>query len=204
MATKFLARPLQVLDRLYRFLEGQSPQLVELDLPVQVVHDVSRQAELGAPVMGFFIAGQDCVHVGAGVVEEIFNPYDEVSYLFPNVTDLWVWLVSSFGSSTTSAIDAGSGVTMTIGYVPYGEAIVRRDVLVDVWTTAYGIHDQNVAPATHAYGLVRNSNVLTTKLPLPIFPGSTVRCRSVATGALTTRIQGLFWAGPMGVLPPGM
>jgi len=203
VATKFLARPLQALDRVYRFLEGQAPQTVELSQPIQVVHDVSRLSDLGAPTMGLFLSGQDLNHVGASTVEAEFDPYTEVAYLNPNVTDIWVWLLSSFGTSSTSAIDAGSGVSLTAGWIPYNEAIPRRDVLLDAWTTVYGIYDQNVAPATHPYGLARNSNVVTTKLPFPLFPGSTCRIRSVSTGNAVVRVQGLFWAGPMGIAPPG-
>jgi len=201
VATRFLAKPLSVLDRLYRFVEGQSPTQVELSLPVQMVHDVSRQAELGAAAMGFFISGQDNVHAGVGTIEASWDPYQEVAYLFPNVTDLWVWLIAPWATIGANPSRLTSAV-LSVGYVPYGEMIVRRDRLLWVVTGSgsWPIYDQNVSPATLPNGCLGGS--VPMFFPVVITPGSTMRLVSVATDAVTVRMEGLFWAGPVGVMPP--
>lgn len=202
MATKFLARPLQVLDRLYRFVEGQAPQLVELVQPVQLVHDVSRQVELGGPSMGLFLAGQDNAHVGAGTVEASWNPYDQVDYLYPNNTgvDIWVWLLSAWCSTSTANF---TEATLAIGYAPYGESIPRRDRGMMRWAALQQMYDQNVAPATLPWmATLAATQPGITDGPWLVTPGSTMRQATVATGANTIRIEGLFWAGAVGSLPP--
>ena len=196
--SEFLANPLRVLDRIYRFIEGTTPKAVENKLPIQLVHDVSRQAELGQTGMGFFIAGQDNVHGGASTIEAAFDPYIEVGYLYPNVTELWVWLLNAWVTNLGNTTSA----SLAIGYVPVGEYIVRRDRLVQYWNVAgIAIFDQNISPAVHTSSCAPIAGNI-SNFPVLVTPGATCRITTISSGATTIRVEGMFWAGPTGTYPP--
>lgn len=198
---QFLANPLRVLDRIYRFVEGAAPKSVENVLPIQLVHDVSRAAELGGTGMGYFISGQDNTHGAANVQENAWDPYAEVAYLYPNVTDTWVWLIQAWNTLSTLNVNWSN---LTVGYAPLGEYMVRRDRPIQVWNGAVAsIFDQGVAPANHPYSQLPSA-ALPQPHPVLITPGSTMRGASSSSGVLVCRIEGLFWAGPMGSCPPDM
>lgn len=113
---QFLNRPLKVLDRIYRFV-GQVTATDKLDLasPVQLVHDVSREADSFSGFMGdpngngFFTVESQVTAAGAG------NNYGYLT-LSPNAiapgtfpqpidteqTDVFLW---GFGFNTTAGID---------------------------------------------------------------------------------------------------
>lgn len=201
---RFLRKVLQSLDRTYRF-EGadKAPSQLEIGLPIQLVHDVSREAALGEAGMGFTISGNDDVHVGAGTVESLSDPYQNLMFYYGGTTnqDILVWLIDCWCTTSASIL---SSARLSVGYVPWGSLIVRRDRLIRRWAGAEGIYDQNVAPATFPYaGLINNNGVPDTTMPMPIFPGSTMRQQTTVTGAGTVRVEGLFWFGPIGTTPPG-
>lgn len=201
---RFLQKVLASLDRTYRFDSAlRATDQVELGLPIQLVHDVSREASRGLAAMGFFISGNDDVHGGAGTIESSWNPYDEVTAMYGAATsqDLLVWLVDCWGAVSSDVL---TNAELSVGYVPWTEMIVRRDRIIRRWNGSAGIYDQNVAPATLARGLVMlAAEQVNPTLPTPIFPGSTMRQQTVMSGAGTVRIEGLFWVGAIGTVPPG-
>lgn len=196
---EILSSPLKVLDRLYRFVAYSGPRQVELGLPIQLVHDVSRSAELGREGMGYFIAGQDSNHAGAGVIESTFDPYTHIPNLIPNSAEHWAWMVAGWGTASTALMTQAS---LALGYAPVGNYIVRRDRPLLMWDSTTTIYDQAVAPANHPYALLLNDTRTPMLHPVLFPPGSLARITSTASGVVVSRIEGLFWYGPMGSLPP--
>jgi len=120
---RILSDALQVLRRIYR-VPGQlkAPQDLEVELPVQFVHDVSRESELGvgglvgknnglvAGELPFFTIALDQVHAAAGVLENGIGVYSNQSTTWalatwnvPNPATENVWILYAFAQTTVVA-----------------------------------------------------------------------------------------------------
>lgn len=131
MPSRILAAPLRLLQRLYRF-KGQlvAPLDVELGLPVQFVHDISRQAELGtytgresgvdAIESPFFTINVDNVHAAGGELRQQIGIYSNQTtawalgtWVPPDPDQETVWVLGAWGS-----IDVG-GSPLTEAYIAH-------------------------------------------------------------------------------------
>lgn len=104
---RFLRRCIDVLEDIYRFDDARrTVSQFELSGPIQPVHDVSREAELGSSpgVKGFFHCGVTLTHAGAGTENEAFSLYDPTpgggaaSKWEVDWTRDWVWIMDAWTS----------------------------------------------------------------------------------------------------------
>ena len=196
-----LKKALTALDRIYKFRSGQAaPQRMDLDSAITVVHDVSREAEIG--VGELFLAGVDNSHAAANTQEGQFDPYTTVDGLFGENSGMVCWLLSCW---TTMNGGLFTEASITVNYVPWKNNIPRRDRMIAFYSGIESIADQGVAPATYPYAGVSGANggvTVLTEVPVIVPPGSNVSLLSKSAGAIVVRGEALFWAGPEGVLPP--
>jgi len=200
---RFEARPLRYLDALYKMVGGLSgPNTFAVESAIQPVHDVSRIAQIGSGFsdqLGYFVAGVTDVHSGAGAIRASLDPYDQVDARgFPRA-DSGVWLISAFGTCSSSANFVTAGVAITYPTIPdafAGQQILTHifpDALLAVTTTPVLIGD---------LARVTEHNPVS---PLFIPDGSTLDFLTQAvTGANTINLHALMWAGARGALPPGL
>ena len=81
MATSILSRVLQSLQSIYSFPNAQksAPGDIELDLPIQPVHDVSKLSHIGSalgPLAGWWIGSTIHTHAAVGTITSTPSPYD--------------------------------------------------------------------------------------------------------------------------------
>ena len=127
----FLNRPLGQLERLYRFVGGlRSSSSMDIEAPVTVVHDVSRGAELhtvsdglakltGASVtesrarnLPYFLAVEDHVHVGIGIITSEIAVYDGGTstawansfFSLPDPANETVWVLGAYAQITAAVM----------------------------------------------------------------------------------------------------
>ena len=87
MPVRYLSTVLRGLDGIYQFVSSQrgAPEEVELDLPIQVVSDVSRMAEYGTGlglVNGWTIAALIQTHTVTGQLLSFIDPATPTNALF--------------------------------------------------------------------------------------------------------------------------
>ena len=203
----FLNRPLSVLSRLYQFRGGPSIRS-DFDVvgPIQPVHDLSREAELGTRgrgANGYLELGQTIVHVGVGTLFASSDPYalfDSIGefsdFNSTGVRKDRLWLLGFFASTS----DTGDFEEASSGML-YQDPL--RTLLLTRWTSAGSIIE-----AAGLFPLISSVFFITPVPQFPIFfpPGALWASRSSAdnAGTTTTRIHSRWWAGPQGVTPPGM
>lgn len=209
-------RPLGVLDRIYNFVGAQTPTEADVDVPVQFVHDLSREAEIGSAFGRFrgyavFIATN--THAGAGVIRSAWDPYARIvaGSIDPNYSptelDMDVWLL---GFQTTVQTPANL-TTLSIGWSPLGaippsttDAVFpllystefnrpfsQGNALGDLYLAA----QEGTDPSANVPGF----------LPRPLYMphGSTFTLRSNAGGATNVQASFLVWVGRVGTAPYG-
>lgn len=196
--TSFTARPLGVLDRIYRFVGGLRGNS-DLDLlsPIQLVHDVARQSELGSGDLWVLSATQ--VHVGAGSITSTVDPWAPVApvngYLAADDEDIWVYRCDG-------VLRAGAGVNI-------GGAIVQV-----IHTSQIRGNDVSTVPRTLVWvgssGSTQNGNTTTQTVspdgpPVRMRKGDVLWLTSTETGGvgITYEMNVMVWKGPRGTTPPG-
>jgi len=205
-----LARALVVLDRLYNF-PGGTRGLTEFDLasPIQPVHDLSREVELGsrgAVDGGYLRIGVTLENAtaGAATIEATQNFYD----LFDSITqfsefrtrDHRLWLVEVYG--TVDAVNSGNWTNVRCGrrIDPGGtnrmKQIFQADTLLNSPESGGGI----------PVGNVDASDRLTPLMFVPdlIQPGTLYKSAATSIDDSIARINFTLWAGPIGTTPPGL
>lgn len=213
-------RLLFLLDRLYRFPSGSkaAPDDVNVEGSVQLVHDVSRMAEMGAIVTdpgaaGFFSVDQDNVHAAGGeTVDNTVDPYGTLAATWGIPDQRWIWLYRVAGSaSSNGTFGATALATLTASVAKLGQAISRRDYLIAAWGAANKAEIGSTLSATFPVSLTSLSTgpfspAPQMQLPFPLFPGTVLTWHTFATAANpgTIRFEALCWIGPYGVYPPGV
>jgi hypothetical protein len=208
---RIFARALKLLDRLYEFPgDAQSAPLeFSTESPVQPVHDVSREVELGAIVTnpgaaGIFSLDQDNVHAGGDNIQSFIDPYGTLDATWGKVGARWIWMLRYGATCTLASGGAGSSARLSLGVLALGNALVLRDYLIALWgsSTAQLIKASGSLPA--AMTLVGTQSGM--PLPIPLPPNCQLGWYTDATAAApgTMRISMLCWIGPYGVYPPGM
>lgn len=211
------ARCLLVLDRLYHFRAGAqtAPQEFSTESSIQPVHDLSRVSELGEIITnpgasGFFSLDQDNVHVGGDTVTAFIDPYGTLDGTWGEVGKRWIWLYKYAGSVSSAAVNgAASQAILALNVFGLGNALTRRDFLIDLWgvndNIGIGTSLSATFPASLAHITARQPT-FGMPLPIPLFPNSLLSWQSIATAAVagTFRIEMICWIGPFGVYPPGL
>lgn len=216
MADRILGTLLKALERVYRFPSAQkgAPDSVELDLPIQTVHDLSNIAEYGsglAPINdGFWVFTNRHVHAAGGTLVNTPTPFDTslpVANGFPanrggGITEMvwWfynTWCETSSGGNYSSSRDYIVHGSATVG--PYVTGASLQKMLLHYW-----IGQQEGS-------CVEDSDSLVWKQwPIRVLqnPSSTIsaywRCQSVSTGATNIDFNMMCWFGPKGILAPGV
>lgn len=194
---------LQALDFIYKFVEGQSgPLTVDLDSPVVLVHDVSRNAALGSGInnqLGYYIHQTVNVHGSGGQLFDTYDPWTEIDALSIPRNLVSVWLVDMWAQTDTAlSID----VIQTAALFPtvpgsfQGESLPLRN-----WG---GGEFQSVDSG----GTIRPAHLEVENVPrsLPMFmpDPTTILVVTDALIAATLSQHTMFWAGAKGTTPPGM
>jgi len=202
---KFVGRPLKVLDLIYDFVGGWGGlgEFAE-ESAIQPVHDVARQAELGAALgglgqFGFTMIRASHVHVGAGTIRTTADPYNAFSNLSVPRDQGSIWIMDVFGTSNAAADFKNAGCLVTW---PIFSGFSNADVQpLAFFNTALGDVLANLLLLGRAEGAHQLS-----KFPLFVPDDSIISFGSEADGAGTVTITQtvLTWAGPAGARPPGV
>lgn len=216
MPDRILGPVLRTFEKLYRFPSAQkgSPSEVEMDLPIQVVHDASRLPVFSSAIApindGFWIQTGRHAHVAVGGLISTLSIFDNslpVANGFPATLDkketaAWYWdswLMCSDGGDFNYGIDALQHGSATVGRYVSGASLQRR--ILHYWddvVNTMGVQDSNERPDRPPYPIRLLTN-----------PNSTVSAfwwiQTAADNAGTNNIDfnALWWLGPIGVGPPG-
>ena len=206
MGTKILAGPLQRLWNIWRWGTGQKgPAELELDLPIQAVADLQRQAELNAHPSrafgGYWRFSGVHTHAGAGAIQTdvLFDTNNSGQGFEFNPDTDWIWFIQGFGQ-----VVGGN---------------FSRCVILEKSPSnrAYAVTDGT--PEADVYRLLWRADVIDgggymfasgepSQLPQPrliFFPGETgLELYSVATAATVINVEGIIWIGRRGAYPPGL
>lgn len=208
---EFQSRSLSLLDRIYDFVGGtRGLSRFSLEGDIQPVHDLSREAELGARNLsialggGYLALGMTLTHAGADTQFGVMDPYAALASI-PNFSDFdpvgqrkdRLWLVSMFATQTVdTAVSAG----VEMEYLP-----TERNRLLARWNDSAtslrsGGANRPLVTATGNLGGVNPPVVFPIQVPtLTLF-----NFRNVSGAAVTVRFHLIWWAGPLGAPPPGM
>lgn len=213
--SRFRTSALRVLERLYGFVAGQPLGEVELDLPIQLVHNVSREIEVSSgygitPSGGYWLIGPTHTHAAADSQRSVTNPYTVVranaainATLPPSNLDIDIWYMGWSGMFETGGLitAANSG----IWFPPIPGQTAAFPMLVWAAAGAYAMTDlagtgNAQVNSAAAAGYRPNGPLLPTPLPV----GSLLGHLSTSSAATTVVIADLCWLGPKGCLPPGV
>ena len=212
---------LQVLDRIYRFTGAvKSSSVLDLQAPIQLVHDTSREAELegygidrGLSVMATWGVN----HAGASTERYVIDPYFAVAATYPidpNIDlkpdefDLWLLsfaVVSSAATQPATRFDFGYVINGDLP--PYSSQSVPAVFFHGHAGASDVTYISNYAGTGNVYVLGEDLTVVQPpKASLPFrFPHrGRVGIVSVSTGACDVFVNCLLWVGPRGCTPPGM
>lgn len=221
---KFKRRPLGVVDRIYGFT-GASSQVaqVALEVPITMVHDVSREAEYGSGIgqnNGFFWWQNDLTHAGAGVLRTFQDPMNAAIYggISSDVAEdrrrLNVWFLRHYIEATAVANLTTVSVALVFPAAAYPYSPNEAVIPLGLYRGGNVSYVQSIANST-ATGdrtmMIRRtvtgedwtSNDL-ERPPLFVPDGGVITMRSDATGVGVVRLFSLWWVGAKGALPPGL
>jgi len=199
--SRFTARPLGALENIYRFVGGQTgPNVFTLAAPLQPVHDVSREAEMGTAqtgALGYFYLGTVDAHVGVG---NIFTTSDPYAGPFRDLdpVDVDVWIIDALCTCDDSADFDIALLGLIYPILPGAFATAETQLLFEFTTPARAIvsaGDSTIPAVIHRIAM-----------PTYVPHGATLAQRTSADVAGTNNISlfTIFWAGARGILPPGM
>ena len=203
----FKNRPLSVIARIYQFAGGPTVRSdFDVSSSIQPVHDVSREAELGTrgrAQAGFLELGQTFVHVGVGTLRaatDVYASFNSISdfsdFDSQGASKDRLWLLGLFGTTSDDG-DFGICATALLYQTPLRTYLLARWALTSEDIEAGG-----------RFPLVHTDPRAVPEPDFPIFfpPGALWGTRSTAdnAGTTTTRIFSRWWAGPLGVTPPGL
>lgn len=199
-----LSRALTILGRLYRPEGGQAAITnVDMDTPLQFVHDVSREAELSSVLTGnlygsLWALAESRTHAGAGSLQGTeLDPYASLQqdWGIQPITDWWIWLMGVQTYATAAGVfDQG---TVSISYTNDYPGINGSNYLL------VANHTDAIQSNTAVF-LGYATNPVPCQLPVLIPAGGGINYRSTALAAGDMAAVYFLWAGLVGVYPPGM
>ncbi len=199
---------LQVVDRLYDLAGGPVPTIVDVDSPVVMVHDVSREAELnvypGSPETGGGYMQDSSlfsnVSGGASTIFVQVDIYDSFDASLTNgfrTRDHRLWLV--FASGAVNTTNAANWSNATSSLVMDG----GRHIPIGHWIADF---PSTISGAERPMGWDTRTSVRPAYGVAPIFiPLGTIWAgQSTSTNDSISTLRMRYWAGPIGTTPPGM
>jgi len=199
----FSAKPLKVLDKIYRFVGGQlGPTEFSLEAAIQPVHDVSRESEIGSGLgsqLGYMVRGTVDVHSGAGAINTTFDPYEIVDTFSPDRSQYGVWLIDAWCHANGSTNYLVSSVSVLRSPVPNIVPVATHQI-------THFFPDAITSTVVGVVSIGDNSRLnQQCQLPLFLADGSVVQQHTQAQiGAITITEMILFWVGAQGAIPPGL
>jgi hypothetical protein len=211
----FRGRVLEILDRIYHFTGTvASTSRLDLNAPIQLVHDVSREAELGSAYgrhEGFAIVGAQVTHVGASTAYTAVDPYATVIAwggfdpgAQPTREDIGLWLMD------VSVAVLNGALTSLATSLDYPEMLPQTGT-DNVFPLNYETFD--TIPFCNYAGVGDRIVMLpslagTVGTNYPNFPrylpyGTRIAFRTVTSGAEVIETRSLVWMGQKGTSPPG-
>ena len=206
MSSKFQTEALASLATSYRVEGGQVPvRSVDLDSPVQLVHDVHRLVEIGqsqSAYAGFFNVSISNTHTVPGETvsgSQVTGPTAAFwNTLGLNAASSWLWLLEA-----TTII--GAALTVTEAMVA-----IQQFVFTGAFTTHQRLLWRATATTTTApvsggsRALIPSLDYIVQR-PVLVSPGATIWWTTTASGAaVNAQVNLQLWAGPKFVLPPGL
>lgn len=200
MPTPFVKKVLQVLDNIYEFV-GTETALGEFELggPIQPVHDLSRESELGSGLsgqLGYYMQGSNSAHTAAQTIFTTVDPYDQADAHSIPRQKVGVWMIEAVAfTDLASTIDR---IELGMRYEVIPDAFAGTPIAIRQWSGNTG-----VTQSGGRFPAVVGAE-LAFSLPLFVPDGSTIEIAttSLITGELSC-FQ-LYWAGAHGATPPGM
>lgn len=223
MATTILSRILRNLKNVYKFPSDQksAPGDVELDLPIQCVHDMSSISEIGAArgfSDGWFIAKTIIIHTATGELESNIFPrsatvrfgvYGAETPIF-KASESTLWLFDAWGASDESVGGDFSSFTSGIRYGAYSVGPAEPLGVTSAVFDRMLIYGTSVrAIGSSQYGVENSLNEAPYPLPLPYQETGTltddpllyVRSKADGTGTVEMTWFWLLSNMPKGVRP---
>lgn len=209
--SEFRNRVLTALDNVYGFLtEKRSVSSLQLEQPIQLVHDVSREAELGGGVGeqgGFFIIQENFAFAGAAVDRNAYDVHALIEAEF-GVRDRSAYLLDfsgEIGGNTAQFTFLSAAHYPPVASYPGNDysspqlVAYHESVVLVCDTTGAGSDTVTFPdPANIVAGYSR--------FPVYLAPGAILTVyvsAGGAGGATNVRTTFLLWVGPKGVYPPG-
>lgn len=200
----FWSQALQLIGDLYRPNGGaRFPDQIDLSSPINVVHDVSREIELGTirtdpKTAGYFSVTKTHVHAGADVAVSDIDPYDSLLPTWGIPGERWIWL-AWYGYTATAAQIADA--ELVVGVPTLGEATKAGDILVGRGDDSITINPFSNTETIACQTIPKNAGA---QLPFPVFEGGGLGYRSSSLAACSITLSALLWVGPVGVYPPSV
>lgn len=211
--SEFRNKPLAVLDRIYSFLSGRTAiNQVETGMPITLVHNLSREAELGAAYGrkdGIFTRTLTNTHVGASTERTSWdiNYYVRIGadpVYDPGVDDVSIWLLE-FGVQTSSVANLNY-ISILKAYQAGAFTPQATEIGIPMYYAATGVNSFTsiAAAASQAY-TYQDSDVEYKNYSLPMFfPQGTYLCiQTDSGGAVNVQVYTVWWMGRRGTHPPG-
>jgi len=209
---EFRARVLGVLDRIYKFTAAKAyTNKMDLSSPIQLVHDVSREAEVSGlgNEIGHVVIPVDITHAGSGSETGLIDLYGTLRggwYEDLNEEQIQIWLLRIGASLSGTAY-----TELNIGFAPDNLPITTTSghTLFPLWRAQAVEIFTNYGGAAQRALVVDPTDTLIApdsgNLPL-LIPHQECRLtyRGTSTGAINVYLRFYCWVGPRGTTPPGM
>ena len=207
----FNSRAILVLDRIYRFVGGKTlGRLFDTETPITPVHDVSREAEIGAGFgqsLGYWNWNRFRAAAGA----ETYRYADDIKtqltwYSNPDPANTWTWLLHAGFNISAATLTRCSAVL----WQPAFGGVLPGTPGTPYWASLGVYFANDVGGCTDQAGTGGTFEGQTTtnieaarQYPIPVFDGATLSLEVTVGGACSWNFSALMWTGPKGVLPPG-
>lgn len=203
--TDFQKKPLGILDRIYGLIGGlRGVSQLELKLPIQLVHDVSEQAERASG--RYWLALTQQTHVGAGTITDLVAPYLQNNPLARNgfnvnLTNECVWFIDAWQEMVAGVGANFGGGGVYLAYNRTDLTGIRDAALIsDKGPNRWLIYWK----PGYVYGQKTDDWLFAPKPPIRMYDGDTLHVQSTETGGvgITVNQSVLFWVGPIDAVPP--
>jgi len=196
---------LNVLGDLYRLVgAARGADHLELALPVQLVHDVSREAEFGALSLsnggrGYWFINMPIISAAGGTEDDSVIIDAEFIAEFQSVdapgVEHWAMDVFLTDLSANQLTACGLGLAFNANFPS-----APSNGLGLVPLASYA----NTVREFFAGQFAAQPRTLLAEFPIHLPPGAVFNSRLVAAAALTAQAVLVIWSGPQGTRPPGV
>lgn len=210
----FKRQALGILDRIYQFTGAvKSTSVLDLQAPVQLVHDTSREAELAGYGLerGWAVIPVDITHPGAGSETGLIDLYGTLvafgafePQFREDEVDLWIFRIGASLSGTAYG-------ELNLGFAPFNLSpdTTGAHTLFPLWRAQVVEIFNNYSDAAQRALIVDPADTIVNH-DVSLFPlymphsESRITYRGTSTGAITVYLRFLVYVCPRGGTPPGM